>query len=205
MHVKTAEDFSSAPTDYNLLVPDGWFQISLDPEERDRSIIALTELQFRGVDNAPHLKQELMRDLQKRAKSAYGIGGTELYLSLLTAGPVPLASSLLISVPAADEWPACSDAEELAAHLAERKPWEDAELGVKKLEAAGKAVRVRRRDAPDPENQMGNTLPTTTVTYYVPIPATKRWLMLNFSTPVDPLADQMVDLFDTVAGTLHWE
>jgi hypothetical protein len=116
-----------------------------------------------------------------------------------------LASSLLISVPAADEWPACSDVEELAAHLAERKPWEDAELGVKKLEAAGKAVRVRRRDAPDPENQMGNTLPTTTVTYYVPIPATKRWLMLNFSTPVDPLADQMVDLFDTVAGTLHWE
>jgi hypothetical protein len=153
MHVKTADDFSSPPTDYNLLVPDGWFQISLDPEDRDRSIIALTELQFRGVDNAPHLKQELMRDLQKRAKSAYGIGGTELYLSLLTAGPVPLASSLLVSVPAADEWPACSDAEELAAHLAERKPDEDAELGVTKLEAAGKAVRVRRRDAPDPETR----------------------------------------------------
>ncbi|MEU9735714.1 hypothetical protein [Streptomyces sp. NPDC048002] len=72
------------------------------------------------------------------------------------------------------------------------------------IEMAGKAVRQRRRDDPHPENQMGNTMPTTTVTYYVPIPATTRWLMLNFSTPLDPLADQMVRLFDTVAGTLHW-
>lgn len=29
--------------------------------------------------------------------------------------------------------------------------------------------------------------------------------MLTFSTPVDPLADQMVELFDTVARTLDWE
>lgn len=163
------------------------------------------DLQFRGVDNAPHLKQEIMRDLQKRAISAYGIGGTELYLSLLTAGPVPLASSLLISIPAADEWSACSEADELAEHFAGRYYADaDTELSVTKLEVAGKAVRVRRRAAPDPEQQMGNTLPTTTLTYYVPIPATGRWLMLNFSTPVDPLADQMVELFDTVAGTLYW-
>jgi hypothetical protein len=51
---------------------------------------------------------------------------------------------------------------------------------------------------------MGNTLPVTTLTYYVPIPTARRWLMLNFSTPMDPLADEMVHLFDTVAGTLHW-
>ncbi|MFF5372416.1 hypothetical protein [Streptomyces sp. NPDC013187] len=202
--MKTADDFSSPPTDYNLLVPDGWFEISLDPEERDQSILALVDLQFRGVDNAPHLKRELMTDLQKRAKRAYGIGGTQLYLSLLTAGPVPLASSLLISVPATAEWSACSNADELAAHLADRWPGENAELGVKRLEAAGDAVRVRRRDAPNPDSQMGNTLPVTTLTYYVPIPTARRWLMLNFSTPMDPLADQMVHLFDTVAGTLHW-
>ncbi|MFJ8085070.1 hypothetical protein ACIQ6Y_31185 [Streptomyces sp. NPDC096205] len=203
--MKNADAFASPPADYHLLVPDGWFQISLDPHERDRSIMALADLQFRGIDNAPHLKQELMRDLQKKAKSAYGIGGTELYLSLLTVGPVPLSSSLLISVPAADEWPACSDPEELAEHLAERSGHgRQGEVEVRTLEAAGRAVRVRRRAAPDPETQMGNTVPTTTVTYYVPIPATERWLMLSFSTPVDPLADPMVELFDTVAGTLHW-
>ncbi|MFJ8198003.1 hypothetical protein [Streptomyces sp. NPDC096152] len=202
--MKTADHFTSPPRDYKVVVPDGWFQLSLDPDDRDRGIVALADVTFRGVDNAPHLKQQFMRDLQRRAKDAYRVGGTELYLSTMTVGPVPLASSLLISVPAPDEWPQTSDADELAEHLAGQDLGENGELGVVALEAAGKAVRHRCREAADPDTQMGNTLPTTNLTYYVPIPATTRWLLLNFSTPVDPLADRMVELFDTVAGTLHW-
>ncbi|MFC8001920.1 hypothetical protein ACFUCH_02445 [Streptomyces olivaceus] len=202
--MRAAEQFTSPPEDYNVVVPDGWFQLPLDPEERDRGIIALAELTFRGLDNAPHLKKEFMRDLQRKAKNAYTVGGTELYLSTMSVGPVPLASSLLISVPNPDEWPPTADAEELAEHLAGQNFGESGEVGVVELPAAGKAVRRRHREEADPDTQMGNTLPTTTVTYYVPVPASMRWLMLNFSTPVDPLADRMVQLFDTVAGTLHW-
>ncbi|MEV2197920.1 hypothetical protein AB0I02_44135 [Streptomyces phaeochromogenes] len=203
--MKTASDFSSPPQDYNVIVPDGWFQLSLEPEERDRCIAALADLQFRGIDNAPHLREQFMRDVQRKAKDAYDVGGIELYLSTLVVGLVPLASSLLTSMPDPDEWPKCSDAEELAEHLAVLDGGEpEGELGVVPLDAAGMAVRRRRREAPDPAAQLGNTLPTTTLTYYVPIPATTRWLMLSFSTPVDPLADQMVELFDAVAGTLHW-
>ncbi|MFC7982656.1 hypothetical protein [Streptomyces sp. NPDC057336] len=200
--MKAADHFSSPPTDYNVIVPDGWFQLSLDPEDRDRGIMALAELTFRGQDNAPHLKKQFMQDLQRKAKDAYQVGGTELYLSTLAVGPVPLASSLLISVPGPGEWPETSDAGALAEHLADRG--RDEQISVVELTAAGTAVRHRRREAADPARQLGNTLPTTTLTYYVPIPATTRWLLLNFSTPVDQLADQMVALFDTVAETLHW-
>jgi hypothetical protein len=28
--------------------------------------------------------------------------------------------------------------------------------------------------------------------------------MLNFSTPMEPIADTMVELFDAIAGTLRW-
>ncbi|KKD04885.1 hypothetical protein [Streptomyces sp. WM6386] len=203
--MRTADQFSSAPTDYNVVVPDGWFQLSLDPEERDRGIIALAELTFRGQDNAPLLKKQFMQDLQRKAKDAYQVGGTELYLSTMAVGPVPLASSLLISVPGPDEWPETSDAEALAEHLADRSRGDNGEIGVVDLAVAGKAVRQRRREVADPARQLGNTLPTTTLTYYVPIPTTTRWLLLNFSTPIDQLADQMVELFDTVAGTLHWK
>lgn len=206
--MKTASDFTSPPKDYNLLVPDGWFQLSLEPEERDRGIVALADRQFRGVDNVPHLKNEFMRDLQRRAKDAYKVGGTELYLSTLTVGPLPLASSLLISIPAPDDWPVVSDVEELAEFLAGQRNTgdiESSELSVVSLAVAGKAVRHRCKEAADPAAQMGNTLPTTLLTYYVPVPATERWLMLNFSTPMDSLADQLVELFDTVAGTLYWE
>lgn len=206
--MKTAREFTSPPQDYNLIVPDGWFQLSLDPEERDRGIVALADQQFRGIDNAPHLKKEFMRDLQRKAKSAYKVGGTELYISTLTVGPLPLASSLLISIPAPDEWPETSDVEELAEFLSGQQGAAGAEardVSVMPLAAAGKAVRQRSKEAADPAAQMGNTLPSTLLTYYVPIPVTKRWLMLNFSTPMEPLADQMVELFDTVAGTLYWE
>ncbi|MCX5361626.1 hypothetical protein OG864_23235 [Streptomyces sp. NBC_00124] len=203
--MRTADQFSSAPTDYNVVVPDGWFQLSLDPEERDRGIIALAELTFRGQDNAPLLKKQFMEDLQRKAKDAYQVGGTELYLSTMAVGPVPLASSLLISVPGPDEWPETSDAEALAEHLADRSRADNGEIGVVDLAVAGKAVRQRRREVADPARQLGNTLPTTTLTYYVPIPTTTRWLLLSFSTPIDQLANQMVELFDTVAGTLHWK
>ncbi|MEU8978901.1 hypothetical protein [Streptomyces sp. NPDC048309] len=209
--MKAADDFSQPPQGYNLITPEGWFQIPLNPEERDRSISALAERQFNGLDNAPLLKSEFMRDLQKKARDSYALGGTELYLSTLTIGPVPLASSLLISVPAPDEWPSISDVDEMSEHLADRASQNSShkaeggyELTVVELAVAGRAVRQRRREAADPTAQMGNTLPTTTLTYYVPIPASALWLLMNFSTPVDPLADQIVELFDVVAGTLHW-
>ncbi|MFF3616000.1 hypothetical protein [Streptomyces sp. NPDC002580] len=202
--MKRAAEFARPPQDYNLVVPEGWFQLPLDPDDRDRSIVALAERTFRGVDNAPHLRDQFMRDLQRRAKDAYTFGGIELYLSTLTIGPVPLSSSLLISLPAPDEWPEVSDADELVEHLADGGIDAGAELGAVDLEMAGRAVRHRHREAPDPQAQLGNTLPATNLTYYVQVPLTKRWLMLNFSTPVEPLADQMVELFDAVSETLHW-
>ncbi|MDJ0464423.1 hypothetical protein [Streptomyces sp. H27-C3] len=198
--MRQASEFESRPTDYSLVVPDGWFQLALAPDVRDSGIVALADQQFRGVDNAPHIKKQLMRDLQKKTKEAYKAGGVELYLSTLTIGSLPLASSLLVSIPSPEEFPRCSDPHELAEHL-------DHDVGdvrVVELAVAGWAVRQRLREAPDPAAQMGNSLPTTTLTYYCPIPASTYWLMLNFSTPLEPLADRMVELFDVVAGTLHW-
>jgi hypothetical protein len=65
--VKTAEQFSSPPKDHRVIVPDGCFEVPLDPpDERDRAIVALADLTFRGVDNAPHLKKQLMRDIDRQ-------------------------------------------------------------------------------------------------------------------------------------------
>lgn len=193
-------EWDTPPSDYTIFVPAGWFQLHLDPEERDRGIAALADRQFAGIDNAPVLKERLMRDLQKQAKAAHRAGGLELYISLITIEGLPLASSLLVNL-LPDGWPGCRTPHDLARRLAETgRPAE-----VRKLEAAGDAVREQRTEAPDPENQMGNTLATTTVKYHVPVPASEQWLTLTFSTPMESLASTMVELFDTVAGTLHWE
>lgn len=194
------EDTTTPPKDYNLVVPDGWFKLSLEPEHRDRSIVALAEQQFHGVDNAPLLKEQVMRELQKTAKDAYQAGGIELFVSTLRVGPLPLSSSLLVSFPMPGTMPSSSDVHTFKEALSRR----GTKATVVKLSAAGRAVREFRSEAASPSTQLGNELPTTTVKFYVPVPATEEWLILSFSTPLDPLARQMVGLFDAVADTLHW-
>lgn len=192
------------PRDYTLIVPGGWFQIDLDPEERDPAIMALAGQQFSGIDNAPLLRERLMRDLQRKAKKAYKEGGVEFYLSTLVIGGVPLPSSLLVNISLDEPWSKCSTAHELAALIGEVKSDDEGDVRVVALSAAGDAVRIWRKGSADPEKYMGSTLPTTTVIYRVPIPASTRWLSLTFSTPAEPLSRQMTELFDAVADTLQW-
>ncbi|MFI8927515.1 hypothetical protein ACIG3E_07545 [Streptomyces sp. NPDC053474] len=178
-------------------MPEGWFQLPLNPPKaRDRALVALVGRQFGGVDHVPLVKERLVRELREEVKRAGRVGGVELYLSLLGLGGVPLASSLLVSL-APEAWPGCRTAYDLARRLPG-----DAE--VVELAGAGEAVREGRAEAADPGRLMGSTLATTTVVYNVPVPASQTWLTLTFSTPMEALAPKMVELFDTVAGTLHW-
>ncbi|MFC7809476.1 hypothetical protein [Streptomyces olivaceus] len=201
---------STPPADYRLLLPEGWFRILLDPGQRDKSVDALVERQFRGIDNAPHLKEELRGDLRRRAAKAYRSGGIELYLSLQAVGPFTIPASLLVTLAPlrhAEPLPP----EDLARALAEDADAEDAgtpvpEVGVEEL-AAGTAVRVRRL-APQP----GGAAPgapdgdhaSVSVEYHLPVPGTTAYLLLTFSTPLEPIADAMAGLFDAIAGSLTW-
>jgi len=38
----------------------------------------------------------------------------------------------------------------------------------------------------------------------LPVPGGAQLLLLSFSTVVDPIADAMVALFDSMAGSLRW-
>jgi hypothetical protein len=47
-------------------------------------------------------------------------------------------------------------------------------------------------------------MPVTNLDLYVPVPASGLYLVLAFSTNLDPLAGSLVSLFDAIAGTLQW-
>ncbi|MGW7277531.1 hypothetical protein ACWGIV_04330 [Streptomyces sp. NPDC054844] len=188
------------PSDYVLTLPEGWFRIPLDPEELDASVDALVERQFKGVDDAPQLKRQVRRDLVKRARKTFRNGGIEFYLSLEMGGPVPVPASLVVSlVPPGQN---ALGSRELAVSLAASGP-----LGqeVSILERpTGDIIRTRVRSEPEPDDPTGNTLPVTSAGYYVSVPRSSAILLLSFSTPLDPIADAMVELFDAIAGSLTW-
>ncbi|MEU9344410.1 hypothetical protein AB0D74_24760 [Streptomyces sp. NPDC048278] len=190
------------PSDYQLMLPSGWFRVSLEPERRERSVDALVKRQFSGADDVPHLRQLLRKEMLERATDAYDAGGIELYLSLQRAATLTIPASLLITLlpPSSGGAPSLS---ELATGLGgDGRTASLVEL------AAGTALRLRRdpQAAPvaPPTTEEDYALPSVTLDYQLPVPGAAAHLLLTFSTPLLQIADAMVELFDAVAGSLTW-
>jgi hypothetical protein len=187
------------PSDYRLFVPDGWFRIALDPALWEKRIHAFVERRFRGVDNAPHIKQQVRDQLCEQAVTAYANGGTELYLSMLAAAGIPIAAGLVVSYSPPPDGGEHPPLERVVGSLTD---------GVAEVVTlpAGKAVRHYYQRQPRPEDpaMAGLTLPVTHLDFQVPVPGTPGRLMLSFSTPVAPLVKALIALFDQIARTLKW-
>ena len=192
----------TGPGRYELVVPDGWWAVDLVPGRWQRQIAALVDHQWRGIDDAPHLKAEARAELERRARSAEEAGGLQLFLSVGALAGVPLSASLLISsVPLA----AADELTELAHRAAESgRAVSHREL------PAGPALRTRWREDAAP-GQVGGSpadeapLPATTcLDVHVPVPGAPRVLLLQFRTSLEPLADALVEVFDAISTTLRW-
>ena len=177
------------PDDYLLILPEGWFRIGLEPGAYEKSVAALTERQFRGVDNAPRLKQETRQRLLETARDAFRNGGIELYVSLQTAAGVPLSAALVVTLTPPHEE---DHVMVTPARLAEALNGNGRQITVIDL-PAGQAVRVRSFDSP-----------VTNLDIHIPVPGSTAYLLLSFSTPLAPLADALVGMFDAIAATLKW-
>ena len=178
---------------FGLLTPADWYRIPLHPAtRRESSIKAMVDRQFTGIDNQPILRRKTEDELQGAAEAGAEQGGAALYLSYLDAAGVPLSASLLVSLlPQTHERATAA----LTTH---------GEATVVDLPAAGRATRRRRTERSKESRKLGSTFPDTIVEYFVPVPGRAELLLLTFSTPLEPLADEMVELFDAVAGTLRW-
>jgi hypothetical protein len=180
------------PQDYWIVVPDGWFRVSLEPGERERSAKALANKVLRGIDNAPRTKAKLRSDLLDQAMAAYLAGGIEMYASLMQAAGYPLSASLLISLTPPPPSGPVSQHHLASACTGNRR---SVELGT----VAGRpAIRVRATTTPE------NGPTVTNQDVHIQVPGSGAWLLPSFSTPIQELAAPLLDLFDAIAGTFAW-
>lgn len=185
------------PRDYRLMVPEGWVRIALDPEIWPRRIAALVDDRFRGVDNAPHLKAQMREALARRAQEAWEGGGVELYLSMMVLDGIPVSASLLVTlVPYGPDKPRMPLEELAIAYAAEGENATMSEL------PGGFALVHRYKSAAAPDS--GSKYDDTHYDVTFQIPNTESCLLLSFSTPVEPLADALVELFESIAYSLTW-
>jgi hypothetical protein len=181
---------------FGLITPEDWYRIPLQPpERREASVSALIKRQFAGVDDQPVLRRKAEAQLRDTAQAGVDQGGVVLYLSFLEAGGIPLSASLLVS-----RLHQRFDGLDAVAALAG-----SGEVGLVTLPAAGRAARLLRRERTKQSRKLGSEFADTVVEYFVPVPDRDEVLMLTFSTPLEPIADAMVGLFDAVAETLRWQ
>lgn len=195
-------DGHAGPVGWSLLLPPGWWHIPLD-ERRGQSLKALLDRQLASLprDRVAALRRELEAELTRLVERAVANGAVQMYLNVDLMRGLPVAASCLVTVVPVD-FGAAMPATELAALMGDQ-PGD--EVGV--LEVAGApAARVRRKEAvTDTDGLSSGELPITRLQVYVPVPKTPEMLLLSFSTPIDPIADAMVVLFDAIAGSLHWK
>jgi hypothetical protein len=221
----------SQVTGYRLVVPDGWFGVDLEPGRRERAVAALTERQFAGLDNAPHLKAQARQDLLDQAGAAYAAGGLEMFLSLQRVADIPIAASLVIfAMPAPETGASGTEANGAgAAGAGAAGAAADATNAlVRELTGRGQQVSVTDlpagravRAVPPPPGDEATAPPgdeatappgggdqpaaSPTLEVYIPIPGGSGWLLLSFAAPLTPLAPALFRLFDAICTTLRWQ
>lgn len=180
-----------------LVTPEDWYRLPLLEEERlRRSAGELVDRQFRGKDDRPTLRRELVEALLEQAHRAREGGAVDMYLSHLPIGGVPLALSLVVTLL---PFPAQTTAlEDLAPGFDD----DGVQATVVEL-PSGRALRRQRVEPMDAPGLAVSQLDTLLVDYVLPGPDDTA-LMLTFSSPLVAVAEALAELFEAVAGTVRW-
>ena len=188
----TRPDPRSHPRDFAVLLPPGWARIPLDGRESARAA-TLAANKTAGLEEPQRsaVRDKLARTIRQALRDARSAGGIDVLLSLAERDGIPLAASCLISyLDKGQEVPLDMLAAELSAEG-------DGAVGDLSLTEAGGCPAVRRRYFDDG---------ITRLDYFLPMPGRPTgFLVLAFGTPMEPLADALVTLFDAIAQSLRWQ
>jgi hypothetical protein len=183
----TTETGAALPRDFAVLLPPGWARIPIDGREGARAAaLAAQKTADLTEPQRSQVREKLTRLIRSALRDARSCGGIDIMLSLAERDGVPLAASCLISyVDQGQRVPP----DMLAAELS-------AKGGDVTITQVGGNVAVRRR------YQEGGM---TKLDYFLPIAGRTGQLAMSFGTPVEPLADAFVLLFDAIAQSLRWQ
>lgn len=193
--------------DVRLTLPDGWWIIPLaDEEGRHRSIAALVARQFTGIEDRPLIQSGLRTTLRAQAEAANQAQGSRLLaISLAQPEGVPMPASLVLS------WldlPGPAERGRVLMDLQERlhpdltKPLP---AGCSLDLARVPPGHVLRRVHLQRHESAGSApIPSLVADYWLERPDGGGVVHLAFGTPLVPIREQMLELFDAIVSALRW-
>lgn len=195
---------------WSLLLPPGWWHIPLD-QRQHRRIRTMVDRLLATLprDQVFPWRRDLTKLVIDYADRAEAQGGRDLYLLSDLRYGMPLAGTCLTTVVPVD-LPQDVPAQALAEILSDGSGDEPGVLDV----AGRECARIVRRRAGTHRNagssdvdsleQATGLLPTVGLDVHIPFPDGGRTLLLSFGTPIEPLAEPMILLFEAIAGSLRW-
>jgi hypothetical protein len=182
---------------YRVAVPEDWWSVDLRSATLEQQVERLVARQWRGVDNAPHLRDQAAKQLLRTARDGAENGADRLALSLGRPGELPLAASLLLTpLQLGVDVPTREVLGELGiTYAADAAAVSTVEL------PAGPAVRAVWLAEPD--SVSGAVAPVVCLDIALAA-GDGTGLLLSFRSQLAPLADQLVELFDAVASTVRF-
>lgn len=186
---------------WQLMLPPGWITVPTDPEKARVAVRAAGARLVRDKhrDELVKARVEAERMLLGQVEQARAQGAAAVHTLVEPISGVPVSASLVVT-----ELTLQTD-EEMQAGLA--KVFGDA-VGVvdnEQVSIAGLDGLRRRRRAPMdlPEGAPADMEVWETHLDYVLATGPDDYLLLNYATATDPIADELVILFDAITSTLR--
>ncbi len=186
---------SGCVVDLRVTLPESWWVIPLiDPAACERSVQTLLSRHLVGSEADP-LAGAIATELRTQVAYAAANHGRLLALNLQEAGGVPVAASLLMSwINAAGAGDALTELQdELAADLSS----DGSALDLARLPQGTVLRRVHVLDASTERASL-------MADYWLERPDQTGLVHLAFGTPLLPVREAMLELFDAVVAAVRW-
>jgi len=192
---------------YTVSVPASWYEIDVHPATRDDSIRVLVEDRVRGNDDLWRERRSIITFLRQQAKAAWDTGATYCASFATPTEDGPVTGSVVISLVRAPA--GSSEEDDLSGHLAslytpvpkgthEYDPW----TSVGTIDLPGIGPCARSWGVADVELD-GGFIRNVFMQTAVPVPGFNKVFLISASSPVVPLSEPLLDLFDAVTGTFR--
>ncbi len=204
------QEASPAPGDvsgFALSVPDSWFEVDLHPDTRNASIQELVNQRLREVPELFEHRSTIAKALRSAARSAYSAGA--VYCGTMVQGLDSMVITATVTVTLVDAPDDKNGVETIAQQLtpiARSGPdqtWR--EVVYAELPDLGRVPRTQgAEDVTMPEG--AGWIRTVLMQTFVPLPGPRstRVAVITCSSPIIPLADELLDLFDAVTSTFRF-
>lgn len=200
------------PTDLPSLrfrLPGTWAQIPLhDAEEARSAVRKLVNRQLGGVDEGANTREQLRRQFNEALKGAIAGDAQSMQIALEIIEGLPTPASFTVFLPAQPLTPAIGTKPGAVMEILEKgiRARPDIDLAsIVKFDTAESAVLRTTRLELMVVDTDAEPMKVAIVDYWMTIPGSKRFVLINFHTALADAVAEMTELFDAIVRAAYWK